>query len=294
MTRPRLTVIAGPTASGKTALALEVAKKRGAEIVSADSQQVYRHFDIGTAKPTAAELAEVPHHLVSVADPLETFSAARFQSLADEAIAEITKRGKQVVVAGGTGLYLRILLHGVVPAPPAAPELRQRLEQEATQHGRDHLHGRLAQVDPESAAWVKPTDLVRIVRALEIYELTGTTASQFRKDHQFAEDRYLFDLYVLDPPRDELYRRIDERTSRMFREGLLDEVRALLDRGYRDAAPMGSVGYPQALAHLEGKLSLEEAVAQTARETRRYAKRQLTWFRREPGARFIQPPFALE
>lgn len=293
MSRPRLTVIAGPTASGKTALAIEVARKLGAEIVSADSQQVYRGFDIGTAKPSAEELAQVRHHLVSVADPDETFSAARFQSLADAAIADITSRGKRVVVAGGTGLYLRILLHGVVPAPPAAPEIRARLEEEAQRLGREHLHQRLDAIDPETAARVKPTDLVRIVRALEIHELTGTTASQFRNEHRFAEDRYPFDLYVLDPPREELYRRIDERAARMFREGLLDEVRDLVARGFRDTAPMGSVGYVQALAQLEGRLTLEEAIAQTARESRRYAKRQLTWFRREPGARFIQPPYDL-
>lgn len=291
--RPRLTVIAGPTASGKTALAIEVARKLGAEIVSADSQQVYRGFDIGTAKPSAEELAQVPHHLLSVAEPDETFSAARFQSLADAAIADITSRGKRVVVAGGTGLYLRILLHGVVPAPPAAPEIRARLEEEAQRLGREHLHQRLSAIDPETAARVKPTDLVRIVRALEIHELTGTTASQFRNEHRFAEDRYPFDLYVLDPPREELYRRIDQRAARMFREGLLDEVRDLVARGYRDATPMGSVGYVQALAQLEGRLTLEEAIAQTARESRRYAKRQLTWFRREPGARFIQPPYDL-
>ncbi|MBX5481486.1 MAG: tRNA (adenosine(37)-N6)-dimethylallyltransferase MiaA [Myxococcaceae bacterium] len=289
--RPALLVIAGPTASGKTALAIEVAQQLGAEIVSADSQQVYRGFDIGTAKPTAADRALVPHHLLDVADPTETFSAARFQALADEAIAQIAARGKRVVVAGGTGLYLRILLHGVVPAPPAAPELRRSLEAEAERIGRQALHARLAAIDPETAAKVQPTDLVRIVRALEIYELTGTTASEFRREHRFAEDRYRFDLVVLDPPREELYRRIDARTEAMFRGGLLDEVRRHLSAGLRDAAPMKSVGYLQALQHLDGTLTFEEAIARAARETRRYAKRQLTWFRREPGARFLQPPY---
>ena len=289
-----LIVIAGPTASGKTALAIEVARRIDAEIVSADSQQVYRDFDIGTAKPTAEERTQVPHHLIDVADPMETFSAARFQQLADDAIKEIASRGKRVVVVGGTGLYLRILLHGVVPAPPAAPELRRALEAEAAEKGREALHARLAGIDPETASWVKPTDLVRIVRALEIHALTGTTASQFRREHQFAEDRYRFDLFVLDPPRDELYRRIDERTRKMFEHGLVEEVRSLLARGYRDAAPMKSVGYAQALAHVDGTLSLEDAIAQAARETRRYAKRQLTWFRRETGARFIQPPYWVE
>ncbi|MGA9523758.1 MAG: tRNA (adenosine(37)-N6)-dimethylallyltransferase MiaA [Myxococcaceae bacterium] len=292
MTSQPLIIIAGPTASGKTAQAIRVAKRIGAEIVSADSQQVYRCFDIGTAKSSPEELAEVPHHVVDVADPLEDFSAARFQQLADEAIADITRRGKRVVVAGGTGLYLRILLHGVVPAPPADPELRAQLEAEAERIGREGLWQRLHQVDPETAARVQKTDLVRIVRALEIHALTGTTASELRRAHGFAQDRYPFEMFVLEPSRETLYAAIDTRTQRMFDAGLVDEVRALLSRGFREAAPMASVGYAQALAVVEGRLTLDEAISQAARETRRYAKRQLTWFRREQGARFIQPPFS--
>jgi tRNA dimethylallyltransferase len=294
MSGPSLTVISGPTASGKTRVAIALARRIDAEIVNADSQQVYRGFDIGTAKPSAEELAAVPHHLISIIDPLESFSAARFQQLADEAISAIAARGRRIVVAGGTGLYVRVLLHGVVPAPPAEAELRRGLEEEARRVGREALHQRLAEVDPETAAQVKPSDLARIVRALEIHALTGTTASRFRREHRFAEDRYPYRLFVLDPPREELYRAIDERTRRMFREGLVDEVRSLVAGGYRDAAPMRSVGYAQALEHIEGSLTLEEAVARAARETRRYAKRQLTWFRREPGAEFIRPPWDIE
>jgi tRNA dimethylallyltransferase len=294
MGRPLLTVISGPTASGKTPLAIALARRIGAEIVSADSQQVYRGFDIGTAKPTTEQLAAVPHHLVSVIDPRESFSAARFQQLADGAIAGIAARGKRIVVVGGTGLYVRVLLHGVVPAPPAEVDLRRALEEEGQRIGREGLHRRLAEVDPETAALVKRTDLVRIVRALEIHALTGTTASRFRREHRFAEDRYPYRLFVLDPPREELYRRIDERTRRMFGQGLVEEVRGLLARGYRDVSPMRSVGYAQALAHIEGSLTLEEAMARAARETRRYAKRQLTWFRREPGAQFLKPPWDIE
>ena len=294
MPRPHLTVISGPTASGKTRLAIALAQRIGAEIVNADSQQVYRAFDIGTAKPSTEELRTVPHHLVSVVDPLESFSAARFQQLADEVIAEIAARGRRIIVVGGTGLYVRVLLHGVVPAPPAEADLRRALEEEARRIGREALHRRLAEIDPETAAQVKTSDLVRIVRALEIHALTGTTASRFRREHRFAEDRYPYRLFVLDPPRDELYRAIDERTRRMFGEGLLEEVRSLVARGYREAAPMRSVGYAQALACLEGSLSLEEAMADAARATRRYAKRQLTWFRREPGAQFLRPPWDVE
>jgi tRNA dimethylallyltransferase len=289
--RPPLTVIAGPTASGKTALAVELALRAGGEIVSADSQQVYRHFDIGTAKPSAGELAAVPHHLLSVVEPRETFSAAEYQRRADAVIADIASRGKRVFVVGGTGLYLRVLLHGVVEAPGADPELRASLEALAAAEGREAVHRRLAEVDPETAARLPANDLVRIIRALEIHARTGVTASEFRRAHAFAPDRYAFRLYVLEPPREALYRAINARTEAMFAGGLVEETRALLARGYADAAPMRSVGYVQARAVVEGRMTLQEALQDTAQETRRYAKRQLTWFRREPGAVFVQPPY---
>jgi len=288
---PELLIIAGPTASGKTALAIEIARRWGAEIVGADSQQVYRRFDIGTAKPSQEELSAVPHHLVSVVEPSETFSAARYQALADEAIEDIHRRGKRVVVVGGTGLYLRVLLHGVTEAPGAAPELRARLEAEAARDGRAALHARLAQVDPETAALVSPNDLVRIVRALEIFEQTGMPASEHRRQHGFAKERYPYRLFVLDPPREALYAAINRRVEGMWDAGLLEEARARVAEGLRDAAPMRSVGYVQALAVLEGRMTREEAILDTAQQTRRYAKRQLTWFRKEPGAQFVPPPY---
>lgn len=292
MKASRLLVITGPTASGKSALALEVAERVGGELVSADSQQVYRYFDVGTAKPSSDDLSRVPHHLISVADPHEQFSAARFAAEADAAIRDIVSRGRVPIVVGGTGLYLRFLLHGVVPAPPADKDLRTRLEAEAEREGRHALHARLSQIDPETAARVQPADLVRIVRALEIHALTGRTASDFRRAHAFSEDRYDHVFVALDPPREALFRAIDRRTRAMFDEqGLVEEVRALVERGYREAPPMGSVGYVQALALLEGRLSREEAIADAAKQTRHYAKRQWTWFRREPGVRFVPPPY---
>ncbi|HZI11269.1 MAG TPA: tRNA (adenosine(37)-N6)-dimethylallyltransferase MiaA [Myxococcus sp.] len=289
--RPALTVIAGPTASGKTALAIELARRAGGEIVSADSQQVYRYFDIGTAKPSAEELAAVPHHLVSEVDPLEPFSAAEYQRRADAAISAIAHRGRPVFVVGGTGLYLRVLLHGVVEAPGALPSLRAELEALAAEQGREAVHRRLAEVDPETAAKLPPQDLVRVVRALEIHAQTGVPASEFRRAHAFAPDRYAFRLYVLEPPREELYARINARTEALFAQGLVEETRALMARGYADAAPMRSVGYVQARAVVEGRMTVAEALHDTAQETRRYAKRQLTWFRKEPGAVFVQPPY---
>ncbi len=288
---PLLTVIAGPTASGKTRLAIDVAKRLSAEIVSADSQQVYRRFDLGTAKPSAAELAEVPHHLISCVDPSGDFSAARYQALADAAIAELAARGRRIVVVGGTGLYLRILLHGVVSAPGGDAALRAELEAQAEREGNEALHRRLAEVDPDTAARLPVADRVRVIRALEIHALTGERASQQRAQHGFAGDRYRSIFWVLDPPREALYAAINARAKAMFDAGLVDEVRALVADDLRGAAPMGAVGYAQALACLDGQLSLEAAVADTAQKTRHYAKRQWTWFKKEPGARFLKPPW---
>ncbi|MFZ5440614.1 MAG: tRNA (adenosine(37)-N6)-dimethylallyltransferase MiaA [Myxococcota bacterium] len=293
MTAPLL-VIAGPTASGKTALALALARRLDAEIVSADSQQVYRHFDIGTAKPSAEELAAVPHHLISCVDPLEPdFSAARYGKLADEAIAGIRARGKRVIVVGGTGLYLRVLLHGVMPGPARDEALRAELEAFADREGNAALHARLAAVDPATAAKHPVQDRLRVIRALEIHALTGRAASEHREEHSFAADRYEYELWVLNPERERLYAQINLRARQMFEAGLVAETRALVARGYRAAAPMRSVGYAQALQVVDGTMTEAEAIADVAQSTRHYAKRQLTWFRKEKGARFVAPEHAL-
>lgn len=288
MSEPLL-VIAGPTASGKTRVAIELAERLGAEIVNADSQQVYRHFDIGTAKPSAAELGRVPHHVISCVDPLEDFSAAKFQQLADAAIADIVKRGKRAIVVGGTGLYIRVLLHGVVPAPGSDDALRTELEQ----FSDEVLHARLATVDAVTAQRLPVTDRVRIIRALEIHALTGEPASVHRERHSFQADRYPYRLWVLDPPREALYGTINARTKAMFDAGLIDETKSLLARGYRDAAPMGAVGYAQALKVIDGSMTVDAAIADVAQKTRHYAKRQWTWFKKEQGAVFVQPPYSL-
>lgn len=286
-----LIVIAGPTASGKTALAIEVAKRVGGEIISADSQQVYRHFDLGTAKPTPAELAEVPHHLISIVEPAADFSAATFGRLADAAIADIRSRGKRVVLVGGTGLYLRVLLHGVIDAPSRDESLRAEFEAFADAQGNEALHARLAQVDPVSAQRLHVADRLRVIRALEITTLTGTPASTQRDAHAFVADRYTHSLYVLNPEREWLYARINARARHMFDAGLLDETRALVERGFRDTAPMRSVGYVQALDCLDGKLTVDQAIADLAQATRHFAKRQFTWFKKERGGTFLTPPY---
>lgn len=289
MLSPRLVVLGGPTASGKSALALALAEQLGGEIVSADSQQVYRGFDIGTAKPSSEELQRVPHHLVSILDGrARRMDAARFAALADEAIAQIHARHRVPIVVGGTGLYLRALLHGVVPGPGRDDAFRQALAARVAAGGWAAAHAELQRVDPQSAAKLSMNDRVRIERALEIHHLTGQPASVLRAAHGFADDRYRYLGFTLSPPRGKLYARIDARTRAMFAAGLVEETEALLRAGYAEAPPMGSIGYAQAQALLAGKLSRDEAIDQAAHATRKYAKRQLTWFKKERGLRAVE------
>ena len=287
---PRVVVIAGPTASGKTGLAVALAQRVGGEVVSADSQQVYRGLDVGTAKPTLEERAAVPHHLLDVAEPGEGWDAARFVQLADEAIAAIVARGAVPLVVGGTGLYIRALLHGMVEAPGRDPRLRAELESEAARLGRPALHARLAAVDPEAATRIRPNDLVRIVRALEI-AASGKTQSELFRAHAFAPVRYQATLFALAPAREELQRRIDERVEAMFRGGILDEARLLLERFGAELPPRLPIGYGAAADVVRGRLTLEEAVRRVQAETRQYARRQVIWLRSEPGVEWLTPPW---
>ena len=285
-----IAVIAGPTASGKTRLGIELSLAAGGEVVNADSQQVYLGLDVGTAKPTAAERAEVPHHLLDLCQPGEGMHAARFCAMADAAIAEVAGRGRLPVVVGGTGLYLRALLHGVAPAPGRDPGLRARLEQEAGRLGREAVHRRLAAVDPEAARRIRPNDLVRVVRALEI-AAAGRTQSSLFAAHGFRAERFRARLWALDPPRAELHRRIEARVEAMFAGGILDEARRLLERfGGRPPAKL-PIGYAEAMACVRGELPLAEAVRRVQVAHRRYARRQLIWLRKEPGVEWLRPPF---
>lgn len=286
----RIVVIAGPTASGKTALAVDLAGRLGGEVVGADSQQLYRGLDVGTAKPSAGERAAVPHHLIDVAEAGEGWDAARFVRLADEAIAAIVARGRLPLVVGGTGLYIRALLHGVVEAPGRDPALRARLEAEAAAIGRPALHAQLAELDPGAAARIRPNDLVRIVRAIEIAASGRTQTERFR-EHAFAPERYRARILALDLPREELHRRIDARVAAMFTGGLIDEARALIAR-FGDRIPSKlPIGYRAAIAVAREELSLAEAVRTVQVETRRYARRQIVWLRREAGVEWVTPPW---
>jgi len=271
----RILVICGPTASGKTALAVELAERLGAEIVSADSQQCYRGLDAGTAKPTAAEQARARHHLLDVADPEEQLDAAQFVRLADEAIGDIARRGKRVIVAGGTGLWIRALVQGLVDAPGASPELRAELRQRAL----SDLYAKLQEVDQVAAQRILPGDRVRIERALEVHALSGRPLSELQKEHRFAEARYEALTYFLDPPRALLRERIAARTRQLFESGALRrETEWLLQRGATKA--LKSIGYGEMAEALKTG-DFETAERKVNARTRQYAKRQRSWFAKE-------------
>ena len=288
---PKLLVICGPTASGKSELALRLAELLEAEIVNADSMQVYCGMDIGTAKPSPAERARIPHHLIDIVDPRQPFSAADFAAAADIAIRDITARGKRAIVVGGTGLYIRALLKGLVDSPGGADQFRQGLHEEAQQSGNQALLERLRQVDPDLAAQLHPNNLVRIIRALEVHHLTGIPLSRYQQEHGFSARRYLSLQIGIRVERSTLYSRIDTRVDLMLQAGLLDEVRRLLAAGC-DAGmkAMRSIGYKEACAYVAGEYSLEEAARLIKRDTRHYAKRQLTWFTADKDILWLEYP----
>jgi tRNA dimethylallyltransferase len=293
MTGTRIIVLSGPTASGKSALAMSLVREIPLEIVNADSMQVYRFLDIGTAKPAREERAEVPHHLIDVVDPDEPYNAGRYVADAEKAVAEIVSRGRVPLVVGGTGMYLRALLRGLDPAP-TDPAVRAALGRRWEEEGAGALHAELARIDPETAARVHPSDRLRVVRALEIAAIGGIPAARSRSAWSAGRRRYHSLFLALWPDRATLYRKIDARAEEMFRAGLLDEVRGLLDRGYgRELKPMKGLGYRQAVAHLLDGLPLAEAVESTKRDTRRYARRQLTWLASEPDLVRVEPGGAL-
>jgi tRNA dimethylallyltransferase len=290
MSEAPLIVLCGATATGKTGVAIALCQKLDGEVLGADSVQVYRGLDIGSAKPTLEEQAQARHHMVDVADPDEEFDAARFQKLADAAIGDMQGRGKRVVVAGGTGLYIRALLHGLAPAPPVDETLRVKLSMEWDESTPQVMHRRLAELDPEAAAKLHPNDRQRVLRALEVCIATGEPFSGMQKAHGFKSVRYPHALIGLMRPKPELDERIAKRCRLMWEQGFVDEVRGLLDKGVSpQARGMQSLGYRHALNYLSGEWSKEQAMELMIRDTRRYAKRQLTWFRGLEGIHWHQP-----
>lgn len=279
---PPVVVVTGPTATGKTPLAIELAERFGGEIVNADSMQVYRGLDIGTAKATPEERAAVPHHLLDVVDPDEPFSAAEYARRARVALAGITTRGRLPIVAGGTGLYLRALLHGLFDGPSRDEETRRRLEALAERFGDARLHRLLAHLDPPAAARLPPRDRVRIVRALEVYKATGRPLSEHHREKPDPLEGYRTLVLGLEPDREALRRVVERRTRRMLEGGLLEEVRGLLGRGYgAELRPLQAIGYREAVAVVQGRMSAEEAEGAIVTATMRFAKRQMTWFRHQ-------------
>jgi tRNA dimethylallyltransferase len=288
--KPSILVVCGPTAVGKTSAAIAIAEAFGGEIVGADSMQIYRCMDIGTAKPSAEEQARVPHHMIDIVSPDEDFDAARYVFLARPLVFELCRRGVLPVVAGGTGLYIKALIHGLFDARPPDPVVRRQLQAEAAAAGAAVLHQRLGRIDPPAAARIHPNDAFRIIRALETYEQTGRVLSEHHRRHGFPDPPFRVFKIGLTMQRESLYRRIDRRVERMIAAGLLPEVQDLLKRGYAEGLKsMQAIGYRHMVAHLRGEMDWDETVRTLKRDTRRYAKRQFTWFKADPAIAWIEP-----
>ncbi|MBI2815438.1 MAG: tRNA (adenosine(37)-N6)-dimethylallyltransferase MiaA [Acidobacteria bacterium] len=285
---PTLLAIVGPTASGKSCLAIHLAQRFNGEIVNCDSLQMYRGFDIGTGKTPEAERQGIPHHLIDVLGPEEKFAAGEYARVAKDIISAITSRGKVPVVVGGTGFYLRALIHGLFPGPTRNPNLRERLQAREEQKGRGYLHRILTRIDPVAAATMHPNDTPKVIRAIEVCLQARRPISEMFQLGRQALRGYRVCKLGLNPPREELYRTINERTRWMFEHGITEEVQQHLERGLpKTAPPLASLGYREALLYLQGSISLEEAVTTAQAKTRQYAKRQLTWFRKESDVTWL-------
>jgi tRNA dimethylallyltransferase len=284
----KILVILGPTASGKTKVSLEIADILKGEIISADSRQIYRFMDIGTAKPGLEERKKILHHLIDIVNPDEYFSAADFSTKAREAIKNILGRGKEPIVVGGSGLYLRALFKGIFKGPGKDEKLRSKLKKRAEESGIESLHRELEKKDPEAAKKIGPHNLVRIFRALEVYELTGKKISDLQREGEYPPEEYDFVKIGLELDREQLYLRIEQRVEQMIIAGLVDEVKNLKEKGYDlRFAPLKTFGYKEIFQYQEGKISLDQAKEKIKLETRHYAKRQITWFKKEEGICWI-------
>ena len=279
--------IAGPTASGKTALAVELAKEFNGEVVSCDSMQVYKRMDIGTAKPTGDEMQGIPHHMIDVAEPDEDFSVSRYCCMASPIVDDIVARGKTAIIAGGTGLYMDSLIKGNSFAPFPSTGVRERLEAQADEVGMDYMTDWLRRVDPEAAARIR--DRKRILRALEVFLETGETITEHNRRTQLVPPKYSPLWLGLDfEPRSALYERIDRRVSIMLEQGLVEEIQNLLSSGIPEkCTAMQAIGYKEFVAALDGRCTIEEAADEVRKSSRHYAKRQLTWFRRNKAMNWL-------
>lgn len=287
--KPKVVIICGPTGVGKTAFTIKLALKFGGEIINADSMQIYRYMDIGTAKPSRDELETVPHTLFDIVDPDETFDAAMFADLAAVEEERIRDMGKPVFMVGGTGLYIKSFTNGLFRSEPAENRILEALKTEADINGSAFLHERLSSIDRSAAAKIHPNDTFRIIRALEHFEKTGKPISESWNNHGFRESRYDILKICLNMERADLYERINRRVEIMIQEGFVDEVRKLLEMGYsRDLKPMKSIGYRHICEYLAGELTFDRMIELLKQDTRHYAKRQLTWFRNEKDCVLIE------
>lgn len=283
-----LVVLLGPTASGKTSLSIWLAEQLNGEIVSCDSVAVYREFEIGTAKPSPEERRRVPHHLIDFAPADGLVTAGDYSRMARQALSEISQRGHLPIVVGGTGLYLRALLEGLFAGPPRSEDLRQRLRQRATDRGPEYLHRLLRRLDPQAAANIHANDVPKVIRAIEICVHSRKRMTEMWREGRDSLKGYRILRIGLNPDRAALYERINARAEQMFSRGLIEETRGLRDRYGPAAGPLGSLGYKQAAQYLSGELSLDQAIAAAQQGHRNYAKRQMTWFRREPEVHWLQ------
>lgn len=283
MKKKPLIILTGPTAVGKTKASIGLAKAVDGEIISADSMQVYRHMDIGSAKIKPEEMEGIPHHLIDVLEPDDEFHVVKFQQLAKKAMREIWERGHIPIVTGGTGFYIQALLYDIdFDENEKEDACRKELEAYAREHGAEALHEKLALVDPASAEMIHPNNIKRVIRALEFYEQTGKQISEHNETQRQRESPYAFAYFVLTDDRAHLYERINRRVDQMIEEGLVNEVQALKDKGYtKQLVSMQGLGYKEILDYLDGNCTLEEAIYTIKRDTRHFAKRQLTWFKRE-------------
>lgn len=286
--KEKIIILCGPTGAGKSALSLELAKALKGEIVMADSQSVLKGFDIGTAKPSLEERKEVPHHLIDVAEFGELFNAVQFAKLADDCIQEIVSRGIIPIISGGTGLYLKALMHGFMEAPTRDESFRKNLEERIQREGLESLYRELQQIDPERAAHIHPNDHTRLIRALEIYHLSGEKPSQLAKTHQFQEIKYDALKIGLHLPREELYRRIDHRVLTMLNHGWVEEVRGLMKKYDLIQGRTQTIGYPTLARYVNGEIFINDAILEIQKETRHLAKRQIAWFRADKEIQWFE------
>ena len=287
--KSQLLCILGPTAVGKTKIAIDLAQRLNAEIISVDSRQIYRQMDIGTAKPTYQELQAAPHHLIDCVEISQTFTAADYKILADTAISDIHNRNKQVILAGGAGLYFRAIVDGLFQGPGADVKLRNKLQLEAAEYGVEELHNRLRKYDPISAERIHPNNLNRVIRAIEVYELTGIPISEHQQQWEYKGQRYCFNAFGLTMSRPLLNDRINQRVDVMLANGLVKEVESILAAGHsRDSFALQSFGYKELVAYLDGQCTYVEAVEQLKQNTRKFAKRQMTWFKKDKRIEWVE------